>query len=386
MESLSPNVDPSPFLTALTVMNGAGMVLHPLFTLFVFQPSNDVLRTAFKTPNQKVKSPLRAALYPPLGIAIPPTLQNPVAMHKPFDDGFDSYLPNLMHRQLGCYGEFLKKRIPPDTRSFCATYCPDIAKPERLELEVALRMLGHRIFKIHDTPEIEKMWKQRRIQLMVFIHQSLRYQLHLLPFIKTLRKHSGVTFRFFGMQLSRALDPRKDYLINVDTRFWSFGTLILLTPKFIGNNEQAVAQVLAYQKGKAGSTKLCLPHKTLDLVRMYATNISDKVRGDKILDGVFTLEARIKTGDTIVLQVDMPESVQSDELEPGEISSAGSVAGSDSQIDYIVDRFALYHLEKCEQFRRFVVCHSVRENVESAKELFPTVGHCLETSHYIVGS
>jgi hypothetical protein len=74
------------------------------------------------------------------------------------------------------------------------------------------------------------------------------------------------------------------------------------------------------------------------------------------------------------------------ELEPGEIRMTSAPAqrqankaagarpvGTGAEIDMLVDRYALYHLEECGNWRRFVVCHSVKENVCEAKVLFPTV-------------
>jgi hypothetical protein len=386
------HVDLSPFLTALSVMNGAGVVVHEEFTLFVFQPSNESLRVAFKTPSQKVRSPLRAVLYPPLGVEVPTLPQGPVTsvpMHKPFDEGFDSYLPNLMHRTLGCYGEFLKKRIPPDHRSFCVTFCPEISKPERLELELALRMLGHRIVKIHDIQEIDKTREKMKetmkakkisgtpkISVTVFVHTSLRLQIHLLPNIKALRRMPGAVFRFFGMQFNRPYnDPRAERLVTVDYRFWKWGTLILMTPKFIIDNiEGAYQHVFEYQKSKQGSTKLCISSGTCERLKQHAFEIVrlDQALAKKIMTAAMQLEDCTSSGVAMVLPVEVTGPVQSNELEPGEIPSAP--AGT--EIDWIVDRFALYHLENCAEWRRFVVCHSKAEEVEGMKELFQTVSGC----------
>jgi hypothetical protein len=374
-------VDLSPFVTALTVLNGAGVVVHEQFTLFVFQPSNESLRLAFKTPSQKVRSPLRAVLYPPLGVEVPTLPQGPatpVTMHKPLDEGFDSYLPNLMHRTLGCYGDFLKERVSSaDRRSFCVTLCPEISKSERIELECALRMLGHKIFKIHDVQRIEQTM-QKKIKTSVFVHISLRYQLHLLPNIKALRRLPGIAFRFFGMQLNRSYsDPRADRLVNVDFRFWTFGTLILMTPKFIIDNiDGAYAQIIAYQKNKHASTKICISSGTCEQLKQHAFDIIDegeRALATKIMDAALQLDEYTSSGIALVLPVELTGPVQSHELEPGEIGNAGPGAPTGTEIDWIVDRFALFHLERCADWRRFVVCHSRTEEVAGMKELFQTV-------------
>lgn len=369
---LIPSGDSTSFTNALSVFNGAGLILHEEFTLIVFQPSSDQLRTTFKTPLQRVKSPLRAVLYPPLNVKIPEPKRELAVMHKPFDPEFDSYLPNLMFRTLSRYGDCLKQKVPPDRRSYCVTYCPDIAKVERLELELALRLNGHRIFKTHDVPEV---WKHRKISITVFVHQSLRYQLHLLPHIKLLRKLNSVIFRFFGTKLERGLDPRQGSLVTIDARFWSFGTIILLTPKFIVNNEAALSVVLQYQKAKAGSTKLCIPPKTVERIEKFILNskAEDKGQANKILTLLYTIKDRLESNDVVELPIDGPVTMAS-ELEPGEIGKGGDVVtGTGTEIDVLVDRFALFHLEECEKWRRFIVCHSVRENVEGTKDLFPTV-------------
>ncbi|KAA8909552.1 hypothetical protein FN846DRAFT_905556 [Sphaerosporella brunnea] len=365
------HVDPSPFLRVLTVMNGAGLIVHSGFTMMVFQPTNESLRAAFKTPNQKVKSPLRAVLYPPLGVEAPSyPIAGPVIMHQPFDEGFDNYLPNLMHRLLGCYGDFLKKRIPSDQRSYCVTICPEGAKPERLELENVLRLLGHKIFKINDTPEMEKMTKARKFTVTVLVHCTLQQQLHILPHIKTLRRLPATTFRFFGMQLSRPdTDPRVDRLVNIDTRFWSFGTAILMTPKFVLENMEAACQVLGYQKKKAGSTKLVLPEFMGERLQKTALDKLGR-NGEKVLRLLYELESRIKHLDARYLSVDISGPVRTTELEPGEITGPGPTG---TEIDWIVDRFAFFHLEQCASFRRFIICHSASEEVADAKELFQTI-------------
>ncbi|KAF8245813.1 hypothetical protein K440DRAFT_633119 [Wilcoxina mikolae CBS 423.85] len=296
-------------------------------------------------------------------------------MHKPFDLEFDSYLPNLMYRTLGHYGSCLKQKVSSERRSYCVTYCPDIAKTERLELELALRLNGHRIFKTHDIPEV---WKHRKICITVFVHQSLQYQLHLLPHIKLLRKLTSVVFRLFGTKLVRGLDPTQRSLAIIDARFWSFGTIILMTPKFIVNNEAALSVVLQYQKAKAGSTKLCIPPRTIERIEKFilCNKVEDKGPANKLLALLYTLKDRLESNDVVELPVDGPVTMVATpaaELEPGEIGKGGFVSGTGTEIDMLVDRFALFHLEECEKWRRFIVCHSIKENVEGTKDIFPTI-------------
>lgn len=372
---LVPSGESRDFTRALSAFNGAGLIITEVFTMIIFQPTNDKLRGSFKTPMQRIKTPLRGVLYPPINVKIPTPCKEPPTMHPGFDPGFDSYEANLLVRLTGCHGKILGVKVPPqEKKSYCITYCPELAKAERIELEQALRQVGHRIVKINDTPELERVWKRKLWELHVFVHSSLQYQLHLLPHIKTLRRLQPVSFRFFGLSMDRA--QGKHALISVDRPFWKFGTIILLTPKFIVNNETALAYVLAYQKAKAGSTVLCVPKRALDRAERYlVSGRVENVTANNILKLVYQLQDRIVTGDAIYLPIDGPSISQGHDLEPGEIG--GLMAGGTGQeIDVFVDRFAQFHLEKCDVWRKWLVCHSVKENVVGARTLLPTVWLC----------
>jgi hypothetical protein len=221
--------------------------------MLIFLASSDHLRALFKTPQQRGRA-LRAVVYPPLGIPIPEPSRGVTVMRRAFDEGFSHYLPNLMLRASGGYKDIAMRKALPDRRCFAVAYCPEIAKVERLELELVLRLNGYRIFKVNDAEEVWKFSQIKKVQVLVSVHQSLQYQLHLLPHIQLLRKSGNPIFRFFGMRLVRGLaDPDSDRrsLEVVDFRFWSFGTIILLTPKFICNNEPALSVLLKYQAYKA---------------------------------------------------------------------------------------------------------------------------------------
>lgn len=403
--------DTSPLTAAFTMFIGAGLIIHERFTMLVFLASSDHLRTLFKNPQQRGRA-IRTVVYPPLGIPIPEPSRGVTVMRRAFDPDFSHYLPNLILRALdGGYKDVAKRKALPDRRCFAVAYCPEIARAEQLELELVLRMNGHRVFRVQDAEEVWKTGQGRKVQVSVFVHQSLQYQLHLLPHIRLLRRSGNAIFRFFGTRLVRGGgaglgDPGSDQrsLRMIDFRFWSFGTLILMTPKFICNNEVALSVLLKYQACKAGSTKLCIPPRTLERVEKYILGASqsaqERIGANKVLASVYSLKDRLESGDAIELPIDGPTSMVaagggggggggdggggggggggrvggSSELEPGEIETGPAArVGTGAEIDILVDRFALYHLEECGSWRRFAVCHSVKENVSEVKELFPTV-------------
>jgi hypothetical protein len=76
------------------------------------------------------------------------------------------------------------------------------------------------------------------------VHFSLRRQLHLLPHIRHLKSREQ-QFYFFGARLERSCSPGE--IETHPVRFWNFGTLIMLTPKFVLENEIAMNHVLNYQ-------------------------------------------------------------------------------------------------------------------------------------------
>jgi len=412
MDFESESSEPTGLLSVLSVLQGAGLVVHKEFTLIVFQPSLEKLRNSFKVPLQRRKTALRGVLYPPIGIEVPVPPQDTPKPQKALDDGFDRYLSNLMFRHLECYRDLLTTRKDPDptdpkaVQSYCTTYCPEIVKPERLELENVLRLQGHRIFKISGTLELEKKSRQKKIYVVVFIHQSLRFQLHLLPHIDMLRTMNGVSFRLFGLRLDRGPDPSKRHLITVDERIWPFGSIILMTNKFLASHVPVVRQVLMYQKVKAASTKLCVASDFKDRLEAFAITLvrlgGEPTHGHEILKITYDLESRIASESSEqVISLELPERAilaraarqTTMDLGPGEISTNSSEAelvaaaaerelDTEAEFEHMIDIFALFHLEQATEHRRFIVCHSKTESAQARdlQKLFPTVSCPREVS------
>lgn len=411
-ESESPELPG--LLSVLSILQGAGMVVHKEFTLIVFQPSLEKLRNSFKVPQQRRKTALRAVLYPPVGVEVPIPQQDTPKPQKALDDGFDRYLSNLMFRHLKCYKDLLTTRKDSDSTdpkmvlSYCTTYCPEIAKPERLELENVLRLQGHRIFKIHDTPEIEKKSRQKKIHVVVFIHQSMRFHLHLLPHIDVLRNMNRVSFRMFGLRLDRGPDPSKKHLITVDERIWPFGSVILMTNRFLACHVSVVGQVLMYQKVKAASTKFCVASDFRDRLEAFAITLArlggDPALGQEVLTITYRLESHIvsETSEDVI-SLELPERAAPPrfaspgmmDLEPGEIPAACNelelvAAAAERELDTeaefenMIDMFALLHLEQATEHRRFIVCHSQSESAQAQdfQKLFPTVSCPLSSADW----
>lgn len=157
------------FINALVVSHGAGVVLHEEFTLLVFQPSNDKLRQAFKTPMQQNRTPLRAVAYPPFDVSIP-FRESPqdvavqTALKEQPMSGY--YIHTLLERMLGvnCY-EILQNSKGVDN---FIIYCPEIAQAEHEEMEMALKVLGRSCWPVERIPELyEKHGLKMRVNVLV---------------------------------------------------------------------------------------------------------------------------------------------------------------------------------------------------------------------------
>jgi len=462
-------------LSVLSTLQGAGIVVHKEFTLIVFRPSLEKLKNSFKAPQQRNKTALRAALYPPIGVGTPDSQPDTPMPQKALDDGFDWYLSNLMFRHTGCYKDILKKRHSDSTAvEFSTTICPEIARRERLELENVLRLQGHRIFKCADFLELEKKLRNKKSHVTVFIHQSLRFQLHLLPHIGGLRSINGVSFRIFGLRLDRVPGPGGEQLTTIDERIWPFGSVILMTNKFLASDTSVVREVLSYQKTKAASTKLCVGSDFIDRLEEFAITFvglgGDPTLANDILAISYGLRSRIapeSSGDVITLKAPerapstkavpqpaeavpqsaevvpqsaeavpqsaevvsqsaeavprsaevvprsagavpqsaevVPQSAgavplsaevvpQAMDLEPGEIPpspnktepmavAAKQELETEMELEHLIDMFALYHLERATEYRRFIVCysHSQSTQVLDMQKVFPTVSQQLNT-------
>lgn len=161
-----------PFISALVVLHGAGVILHEDFALLIFQPSNDKLRQAFKTPMQQHRTALRAVAYPPFDLPVPVReSSHEVALQKnsreqPYN-GF--YIHTILDKMLGVNcSELLQSSKGGD---HVVIYCPEIAQAEKDEMEHALRILKRDCWPINEIPgRMEKHDKfNPRMKLCVLV-------------------------------------------------------------------------------------------------------------------------------------------------------------------------------------------------------------------------
>lgn len=142
-----------PFIAALVVLHGAGVILHEDFTLLIFQPSNDKLRQAFKTPMQQQRTALRAVAYPPFDVQIP--VQDSLhavgaqrSLNGRLTSGF--YVHTILDKMLGvnCM-KILESSKGSDN---IIIYCPEIARAEQDEMEYALKVLKKECWPVNVIP------------------------------------------------------------------------------------------------------------------------------------------------------------------------------------------------------------------------------------------
>ncbi|KAL7267071.1 hypothetical protein RUND412_010358 [Rhizina undulata] len=332
-------------LGTLTVMHGAGVVIHENFTLLIFLPSNERLRHAFKPPMQQIKTPLRAVKYPPLDVEIPSPEAPPIPLRKPLDNEFQYYIHNLLFRCLGVRCDEILPSTSDGSRGRWnfVIYCPEIAIAEKMEMEAALRLLGKEAWSVKDIPKIvQKFQPGLRPKVAILVHVSLRRQLHLLPHIKLLKsKEHSFSFIFFGLRLDRTGD--RCLLNSAICRFWSFGTLILVTAELAIKHPEALIHVVNYQKRKAGSTKFCIPAGMLEYVEEHVIKNMQNSEGEQVLKGIYALVDKQKRGELLELQT-------SETREPWD------------KFEQLTDAYLCYQLDNCAEFRRFMICHTKEED------------------------
>lgn len=161
-----------PFISALVILHGAGVILHEDFTLLIFQPSNDKLRQAFKTPIQQQRTALRAVAYPPFDVPVPirDSLRE-TAVQKALNEqpmsGF--YIHTILDKMLGvnCM-EILQSSKGSDN---IIIYCPEIAQAEQVEMEYALKVLKRGCWPVNEIPgRMEKYEKHgSKVRLCVLV-------------------------------------------------------------------------------------------------------------------------------------------------------------------------------------------------------------------------
>ncbi|KAH8145771.1 uncharacterized protein LAJ45_10248 [Morchella importuna] len=341
------------FLNSIVVSHGAGVVLHEGFSLLIFQPSNDKLRGAFKTPMQQTRTALRAVAYPPFDVPIP--IRNSIAESmvqiqkalKP-ESMNGLYIHTLLERLLGVkFPEILQNTKGGDN---FIIYCPEIAHSEAEEMETALKCLGRTSYSVDQIPSLYAN-KSTREKVCVLVHFSLRRQLHLLPHIRHLKSREQ-QFYFFGARLERSCSPGE--METHPVRFWNFGTLIMLTPKFVLENEIAMNHVLNYQRIKAASTTLCFSGAMLAQAEAKVLE-KPSSETEKALKYAWLLMDKKGRGEAFELQIQDADGC--DEFET------------------IADAFAMYQLEHCAEYRRFMIGHSEDEGISTVKA---GVYNCIE--------
>lgn len=166
-----------PFISALVVLHGAGVILHEDFTLLIFQPSNDKLRQAFKTPMQQQRTALRAVAYPPFEVPVPARDSHQAAVQRALIEQPMSglYIHTILDKMLGfnCM-EILHSSKGSDN---IIIYCPEIAQAEQDEIEHALRALKRECWPINEIPgRIEKYEKYgSKVRLCILVCPRLQF-------------------------------------------------------------------------------------------------------------------------------------------------------------------------------------------------------------------
>ncbi|KAI5818521.1 hypothetical protein BZA77DRAFT_307224 [Pyronema omphalodes] len=366
---------PTRFIDACSAFGGVGVIPHEKFTMMIFPTMRDDLRSPFHLPQQRIQTELRFVLYPPLDLDIPDPIPEESVFHKAYDEGFNHYLPYLLSSCVG-YTNLLREKPNKDNDNYILFYCPEIAKAERIELEKALNLVGYKsnatdvqILSMSRSSEHRK-----KMLVTVLVHVSLRGQLHLLPQqVNQLVKWANVRFQFFGSALQLSLDSDERILKTVEDPFWLFGTLILLTPKFLANNSVGIEKMIDYWHFKSFSTTLCVPIQTILRVEKFIVNrVTDKAEAERHLRALYRLADLIAKGHALELPIFSTKR----ELEPGEldIDDTPSLSNAPPSIYDIVDQFLYFQSdEKAQQYRKFGIVHSHQEAVQlrKIKDLLP---------------
>lgn len=167
-----------PFISALVVLHGAGVILHEDFTLLIFQPSNDKLRQAFKTPMQQQRTALRAVAYPPFDVPAPTRVSScetgvQKALNEQPTSGF--YIHNILEKMLGvnCM-EILQSSKGSDD---IIIYCPEIAQAEQVEMEYALKVLKKGFWPVNEIPARMEKYERHgsKVRLCVLVCPILQF-------------------------------------------------------------------------------------------------------------------------------------------------------------------------------------------------------------------
>ncbi|CAZ84970.1 unnamed protein product [Tuber melanosporum] len=321
-----------PLIITLAKFHGLGIIREAAFTIAVFQPSSDKITTSFKAPLQQQKTPLRAVAYSDWRIP-EPSRELVSAERREIGGHVTQYLHTLGERLLSLSFETLiapTESNPEGVRNF-VIYCPDDRFYEKLEMESNLKTLG---LKALDSEEL-LAYLNRGKKMIILVHYTVQFSLHLLPNLKLLQAREHLFF-FFGTRFvdnggTMTLDARP-------IRFWSFGTLMLATPNFALNNPPMLKRLLDYQAAKAGSTTLCMASTMVTEVEKRITSKPGAFENPQaILEAVYRMQD--SAGDTLL------------------VSSREDV----NELELIADAFAHHQAVNCALYRRFIVVHAKDE-------------------------
>lgn len=162
-----------PVITTIATLHGAGIIFHELFSVVLFQPSNDKISGAFKTSMQQIKTPLRAVVYQNWDPTAPPTLAHPTKDLAGFACGQkkSQYIHTLLYQMLGVRcNEILgaTKDTPEGLRNF-VVYYPELCKPEGLEIENALKALDQKLWNIDDIPRVFQEHRYQKFKITILV-------------------------------------------------------------------------------------------------------------------------------------------------------------------------------------------------------------------------
>ncbi|PWW74845.1 hypothetical protein C7212DRAFT_282538 [Tuber magnatum] len=321
-----------PLIITLAKFHGLGIIRAATFTIAVFQPSSDKITTSFKAPLQQQKTPLRAVAYSEWRIPEPSQELVPASRHE-IGGHLTQYLHTLGERVLNISFEALiapTEANPEGVRNF-VVYCPDDRYYEKLEMESSLKNLG---LKALGSEEL-LAYLNRGKKIIILVHYTVQFCLHLLPNLKLLQAREHLFFlfgtRFVDNDGTMTLDARP-------IRFWSFGTLILATPNLALKNPPMLKRLLDYQAAKAGSTTLCMASTMVaEVEKRITSKPGDYENPQAILEAVYRMQDC--AGDA--LQVSLSEGV--------------------NELELIADAFAHHQAINCALYRRFIVVHAKDE-------------------------